>query len=215
MATPYVAGVAALMMAANPSLQFNAKEVIRLIKETVDVNETLIGKVSSNGRINSFKAVTAQSQGPKASPNWLTKNHRVNQRGFQSDLVDIRHEIKVDGAKAIKVHFDFLQIEEPYDSIYIYDKNYRLISTVERNMVDDFWSPVIPGDTVYVRFVNSLLQQVKVIPMKMASESQCVSRGASSVEKDGDGFKCDVDSDDGGSGGGSKKFTSFNSEVSV
>jgi subtilisin family serine protease len=212
MATPYVAGVAALMMAANPSLIGNAKEVIRLINETADVNETLLGKVASNGRINAYKAVTAQLAGPKAAPVWQTKAQKVNQRGFNTDLVDIRHEIKVEGAKAIKVHFDFVQIEEPYDSIYIYDKDYRLISTVEKNMVDDFWSPAIPGDVVYVRFVNSLLQQVKSMPMKMSSESSCVSRGASQIEKEGENYKCDVDSEDDSSNGGSKKYTSFNSE---
>jgi|GEM_PF-714392 len=212
MATPYVSGVAALMMAANPSLRFNAKEVIRLINETADTNENLIGKVASNGRINAYKAVTAQLAGPKASPVWQTKAQRVNQRGFNTDLVDIRHEIKVDGAKAIKVHFDFIQIEEPYDSIYIYDKDYRLISTVEKNMVDDFWSPAIPGDVVYVRFVNSLLQQVKMTPVKMSSESACVSRGASKVEKEGENYTCDVDSEDGADNGGAKKYTSFNSE---
>lgn len=212
MATPYVAGVAALMMAANPSLIGNAKEVIRIIRETADVKEQLIGKVASNGRINAYKAVTAQISGPKLSPAWQTQARVVDQRRFNTELVDIRHEIKVDGAKAVKVHFDFVQIEEPYDSIYIYDKDYRLIATVEKNNVDDFWSPAIPGDTVYVRFVNSLLQQVKGIPLKLASESACVGRGAMSVEKEGDQYKCMVDSEDDSNNGGSKKFTSFNSE---
>ena len=212
MATPYVAGIAALMMAANPSLRFNAKEVIRLINETADVNENLVGKVASNGRINAYKAVTAQLSGPKPTPVWQTKSQRVNQRGFNTELVDIRHEIKVEGAKAVKLHFDFIQIEEPYDSIYLYDKDFRLVSTVEKSLVDDFWTPVIPGDTVHVRFVNSLLQHMKGMPFKAASESACVSRGATKVEKDGDNYKCEVDSEDDSSGGGSKKYTSFNSE---
>lgn len=212
MATPYVAGVAALMMAANPSLMWNAKEVIRLINETADVNENLMGKVASNGRINAYRAVTAQVSGPKASPNWQTKAYSVNQRAFSSDLVDIRHTVKVEGAKALKVHFDFLQIEEPYDSVYIYDKDYRLISRVEKNLEDDFWSPVIPGDTVYVRFVNSLLQQIKTSPIKMSSESACVNRGATKVDKLEGEYSCEVDSEDDSSSGGSKKFTSFNSE---
>lgn len=212
MAAPYVSGIAALMMAANPGLIGNAKEVIRLINETADTNETMIGKVASNGRINAYKAVTAQLAGPKASPVWQTQSKKISQRGFNTDLVDIRHEIKIEGAKAIKVHFDFIQIEEPYDSIYIYDKDYRLISTIEKNMVDDFWSPAIPGDVVYVRFVNSLLQQVKSMPLKMSSESACVSRGASSVEREGDNYKCEVDSEESSDNGGSKKYTSFNSE---
>jgi subtilisin family serine protease len=212
MATPYVAGVAALMLAANPSLVGNAAEVIRLINETADVKEQLIGKAKSNGRINAYKAVAAQLDGPKAPVQWLTKGHVIDQRRFQSELVDIRHEIKVEGAKTVKVHFDFIQIEEPYDSIYIYDKDFRLIARVEKNLVDDFWSPAIPGDTVHVRFVNSMLQKVTLNPLKASSESQCVSRGGTNIEKQGTEFKCDVDSEDNSSGGGTKKYVSFNSE---
>jgi hypothetical protein len=150
---------------------------------------------------------------PKLTPVWQTKSHPIEQRGFHTDLVDIRHQIKIEGAKAIKVHFDFIQIEEPYDSIYIYDKDFRLISRVEKNLVDDFWSPAIPGDTVYVRFVNSLLQQVQQNPLMATSESQCLSRGATYVEKVGDKYACNVDAEaTGTSSGGSKKYTSFNSE---
>ncbi len=212
MATPYVAGVAALMMAANPSLIGNGAEVARLINETADVREALVGRAKSNGRINAYRAVTAQMAGPSMAPVWQTKAHVVDQRGFQSDLVDIRHEIKVDGAKSVKVHFDFLQIEEPYDSIYLYDRDYRLIARIEQNMVDDFWSPAIPGDTVRVRFVNALVQKINRSPFKGSSESQCSNRGASAVEKRGEEYICQVDAEEGSSGGGSKKYTTFNSE---
>jgi subtilisin family serine protease len=212
MAAPQVAGVAALMMAANPSLVGQAAEVIRLINETADVKEQLIGKAKSNGRINAYKAVTAQLEGPKAPVIWQTKSQVIDQRRFQTELVDIRHEIKVDGAKSVKVHFDFIQIEEPYDSIYIYDKEYRLIARVEKNLVADFWSPAVPGDTMYVRFVNSMLQKVTLNPLKTSSEAQCVSRGGTNVEKQGSDYKCDVDSEDSSSNGGTKKYVSFNSE---
>lgn len=212
MATPYVAGVAALMMAANPSLIGKASEVIRLINETADVKETMIGRAKSNGRINAYKAVTANLTGPKMTPVWQTKNQVIDQRGFQTDLVDIRHEVKVEGAKSVKVHFDFLQIEEPYDSIYLYDKDFRLVARIEQNLVDDLWSPAIPGDTVHVRFVNSLVQKINRSPFKGNSESACASRGATSIEKVGEEYRCQVDSEDGADGGGSKKYTSFNSE---
>ncbi len=212
MAAPYVAGVAALMMAANPALKGKPAEVIRLINETADVKDTMIGKVRSNGRINAYKAVTAQLDGPKPPEVWRTKQHVIDQRGFQTELVDIRHEIKVEGAKSIKVHFDFLQIDEPYDSVYLYDKNLRLVARIEQNLVDDFWSPAIPGDTVYVRFVNSWLQQVTRNPFQARSEADCVSRGAVRIEKIGETYNCEVDSENSSSNGGSKKYYSFNSE---
>jgi len=212
MAAPYVSAVAALMLAANPALVGNPAEVIRLINETADVKEQLIGKAKSNGRINAYKAVTAQLNGPKQTPVWQTKAHVIDQRRYQTELVDIRHEIKVEGAKSVKVHFDFIQIEEPYDSIYIYDKDYRLIARVEKNLVDDFWSPVIPGDTVNVRFVNSMLQKITLNPFKGSSESACVSRGGINIEKKGDEYTCQVDSEAGSEGGGTKRYVSFNSE---
>lgn len=210
MAAPYVSGVAALMMAANPSLMNQPQEIVRIMEETADVKETLVGRVRSNGRINAYRAVTAEVTDAKKTPVWHTKAHVIDQRRFQTDLVDIRHEIKVEGASSVKVHFDFLQIDEPYDSVYLYDKDLRLVARVEKNLVDDFWSPAVPGDTVYVRFVNSLVQQVKMMPFKGSSESECVSRGALSVVKTVDGFACDVDSEN--SSDGSKKYTSFNSE---
>lgn len=212
MAAPYVSGVAALMMAANPGLIGNPAEIIRLINETADVKENLIGKAKSNGRINAYKAVTAQLNGPKAPVQWQTKPHVIDQRRFQTELVDIRHEIKVEGAKSVKVHFDFIQVEEPYDSIYIYDKDYRLIARVEKNLVDDFWSPAVPGDTVHVRFVNSMLQKITMAPFKGSSESACVSRGGVNIEKRGDEYTCQVDSEDSAERGGTKRFVSFNSE---
>jgi len=212
MATPYVAGVAALMMAANPSLVGKASEVIRLINATADVKPTLIGKAVSSGRINAYKAVTADAGNKELAPIWQAKSHVIDQRGFHQELVDIRHQIKVDGAKWIKVHFDFVQLQAPYDSIYLYDKDYRLIASVDKNLVDDLWSPAIPGDTVHVRFVNALLQQIQGVGVKLSSESACVSRGASMVTKAGDEYRCEVDSEDGESGGGSKKYSSNNSE---
>ena len=214
MATPYVAGVAALMLAANPALIGKPQEIIRIINATADIKDSMIGKVIANGRINAYRAVTADIAAPSLSPTWITKAQVVDQRGFNQELVDIRQDVQVNGAKQMRVHFDFLQIEEPYDSVYLYDKDYRLISRVEKTQSADFWSPTIPGDTIRVRFVNSLVQQVTTMPMKGQSESECVGRGAKGVEKiDSTNFKCMVDSDDSSPGGsGSKKYNTFNSE---
>lgn len=214
MATPYVSGVAALMMAANRGLIGKPQEVIRLINATADVKESMVGKVVANGRINAYRAVTADVSNKALAPVWQTKAESVDQRGFNQELVDIRKEIKVDGAKMIKVHFDFMQINEPYDSVYLYDKDFRLVTRVEKTEAADFWSPAVPGDTIHVRFVNSLVKQVTTTSLNGSSESECVARGAVRIEQVGDKkFQCDVDSDDSSKdGGGSKTYTSFNSE---
>jgi len=209
MATPYVAGVAALALAANPGLKGKPEALKQVLISSVDVNENLIGKSASNGRINAYKAVTANKQA-QTEPNWVTKSESINERGFRQALVDIRKKVSVKGAKAIKVHFDFMQINEPYDSVYIYDKNLRLVGRVEESETTDLWSPIVPGDTLYVRFVNSHLQKNKMINlMAESSDSTCNSRGATSIVKTGEKYSCMVDSENSSD---NKPFVSFNSE---
>lgn len=55
MATPHVAGVAALLKAFKPTLTY--KEIKNIILETVDKTSVLSGKISSGGRLNAEKAL--------------------------------------------------------------------------------------------------------------------------------------------------------------
>jgi hypothetical protein len=55
MATPYVSGVAALIVASEPKISM-AKLRDRLLK-SVDKIESLKGKVASGGRLNAAKAL--------------------------------------------------------------------------------------------------------------------------------------------------------------
>lgn len=56
MATPLVTGLAVLVKAANPKLTY--KEVIKIIRGSVDRKASLANKVASGGRVNAYKAVT-------------------------------------------------------------------------------------------------------------------------------------------------------------
>jgi len=66
MATPHVAGVAALVLAANPVL--TATELKSIILANVDVLPGLTGLVSTAGRLNAFKAVSAADDPPPPPP---------------------------------------------------------------------------------------------------------------------------------------------------
>jgi hypothetical protein len=57
MATPEVAGVAALVLASEPDLSM--KELRERLLKSVDKLDSLNGKVSSGGRVNAAKAVGA------------------------------------------------------------------------------------------------------------------------------------------------------------
>ena len=61
MATPFVAGIAGLMLSVNPSL--SPTQLKSLIMQNVDKASTLNGKVKSGGRVNAEKAVNAARGG--------------------------------------------------------------------------------------------------------------------------------------------------------
>lgn len=66
MATPLVTGLAALVKAANPKLGY--KDVINILRGTVDKTASLNGKVASGGRVNAYKAVTAAAANAAVPP---------------------------------------------------------------------------------------------------------------------------------------------------
>jgi subtilisin family serine protease len=66
MATPHVAGVAALVLAANPLL--TPAELKSIILANVDVLPGLTSLVSTSGRLNAFKAVSAADDPPPPPP---------------------------------------------------------------------------------------------------------------------------------------------------
>ncbi len=212
MATPYVSGVVALMLAANPSLKGNPEKVKEILWKTSDVKQSLVGKAVSNGRVNAYKAVTESGDNPTLNSPWQSMSKVIDQRAFRTDLVDIKQEIKVEGATAVRVHFDFIQAQDPYDSIYIYDKNFRLIGQVEELETHDYVSPIVPGDTVYVRYVNSLVQTVTMGMQMESSEEACLQKGALEVEAKNGQFSCKIDKASADEGGSNKPYSTFNSE---
>lgn len=195
MATPHVAGVAALLMASRPELIGQPEMVKNLLIATSDVKPQLVGKSRSNGRINVYSALTAPLDSDVISPEWTEKPHTIDHVAFNEELFDIRDKIVVPEAKAIRVHFDFIDIEEPYDSIYLYDKDQRLITQVESIKSASRWSAVIPGNEVMIRYVNSKVKAPKKSVEFKATRESCYQVGGLTPIPMADGkFGCDVDS---------------------
>ncbi len=213
MATPYVSGIAALMLAADPSLKKRPDLMKQILIQSSDQKPGLLGKSESNGRVNAYKAVTMKASGQSAKPQWIEKSLSINQRGYTQELVDIQKEISIPEAKAIRVHFDFVQIQEPFDSLYIYDQNHRLISKVESTEDLDHWSAAIPGNKVYVRFVNSKVRQFTAgLQLTESSESSCLTKGALEVVQMGaDKFSCSIDAPTS-TGSGETIYNNFGSQ---
>lgn len=66
MACPHVSGVAALLFAHEPSL--SPAQARRRIVETADPLPTLVGRISSGGRVNAYNALTNTSQHAPSQP---------------------------------------------------------------------------------------------------------------------------------------------------
>jgi hypothetical protein len=109
----------------------------------------------SNGRLNAARAVRGDVNVPSSTTQFIEAPHEYTSPAFVTKLADLRHQVSQPGAKAIRVHFDTIQIDEPFDSLYVYDQNHRLVAQVSYADKVDYWSPVIPGDTVFVRFTNA------------------------------------------------------------
>ena len=62
MASPHVAGVAGLVLSANPSLTYS--QIRDIILSNVDAKASLSGQVSTGGRLNAFKAVSGTTMSP-------------------------------------------------------------------------------------------------------------------------------------------------------
>ncbi len=66
MATPLVTGLAVLVKAANPNLSH--REIIQIIRGSVDHKSSLASKIASGGRVNAYKAVSIAAQNINKSP---------------------------------------------------------------------------------------------------------------------------------------------------
>lgn len=200
MAAPYVSGIAALMISVNPKFRKNPELIIKTLINTSDKKQSLLGKSVSNGRVNVYRALseTTTKQPVTKTFTWKEESHSYNQRGYVSELVDIRHKIERPDATAIKIHFNFIKISEPYTSIYIYDKDLRLIDHVPFTSSVDYWSPIIPGNIAYVRYVNSIVIVSNfAMSKKGKAKWTCEQVATGEITKGSDGrYSCVIDSPD-------------------
>jgi subtilisin family serine protease len=69
-------------------------------------------------------------------------------RGF-----DYTWNITMTGFTKIAVHFNYIETEQIYDKIRVYDNNNNLIETYY-GRYDDLWTPSVDGDTIKVRLTS-------------------------------------------------------------
>jgi hypothetical protein len=157
MATPHVAGAAALLLAADGSLRKKPIAIKERLLKSAEFKPQLSALVSSGGRLSINRAIKSDTTGhPALAGQWQEMTYALSTPKYPQKRVDNSWEVKVQGAKAIRVHIRFAQIETGFDVAKIYDGQYRAIMNLTGEMFD-VWSPIILGDTAHLKFSNSMV----------------------------------------------------------
>jgi subtilisin family serine protease len=77
-----------------------------------------------------------------------------NYPGEYTNNYDYTWTITKPGYDGIAVYFSEIDIEEGYDLIYILDSDNNYVALYSGTYSGSFWSPVVEGDTIKVRFIS-------------------------------------------------------------
>ncbi len=150
MATPHVAGIAALLMSANPSWTF-AEVKDRLIK-TSDPVAGLRRKVLAKGRVNAYNAfmgIVPPSQEPDES-RWQGKSYSLESAHPYVDNSNVTFTINEPGAKYLRVIFDKVDTEANYDKVSLETSTGDVVDEVT-GAVTGYTTDYVKGDTAVIR----------------------------------------------------------------
>ncbi len=151
MATPYVTGIAALLLAQEPQLR-SGDIINRLVQTSVPL-VPLSGKVKSNGIVNAYNALTNTivPPDPNDPSQWGKKTISVSSAHPYAKNVSETFEIKIEGAKEMALFFNLFDTEKKYDTVSIYDISGKLVAQLSGSL-DETFSPVIPGSYAKIVF---------------------------------------------------------------
>jgi hypothetical protein len=137
MATPHVAGIAALLLSIQPDLSYlELKD--RLIGTSVPVRG-LKKKVVSNGRVNVWNAIhnIRAPEEPKPDPSqWKFVEKRIESpHPYENNRV-YRYSVEYPGAKFIRVRFSMIDTEKRIDVIRLRDEAGEVIDEISGKHTD-------------------------------------------------------------------------------
>lgn len=153
MATPHVAGVAALLAANEPEM--TSLEIKERIINTVKPIAALRNKVISKGMANAYFALTNQIAPPDLNDPvyWESKPLAISTEHPYAKTTSETFEVSVEGAKEIALYFERFDTEKGYDKVTLYNRAGESVAVLSGTM-DDSHSPVIPGDYVKLVFTS-------------------------------------------------------------
>jgi len=174
MASPVVAGTAALALSADPTLQ--PADLKQLIMDTSVTSSNLSSWTISGGRIDAASLIDSVSnhvpdeepppeeeEPPEEEPppeeeeppptSWSEVSHWANSRHPYRNNSELYWIIDASGASEMRVHFDWLEVEQGYDYVYLADREGNIHATYTGNL-GSFVSDPIPDDEVVVWLVT-------------------------------------------------------------
>lgn len=150
MATPHVAGVAALLLSANPTWSFS--EIKTRLIQTSDPVAGLRRKVLSKGRVNAYNAfmgIVPPNQEPDES-RWRSRDQVIESAHPYADGANQTFTINEPGAQYIRVFFEKVSTEANYDKVSFETPSGEVIDELTGN-VENYTTDYIRGDSAVIR----------------------------------------------------------------
>lgn len=153
MATPHVAGVAALIWGQDPKL--SAHEVKDIILNSARPLTDLKARVKSNGMLDAFSALTRQnnSSDPYDPTLWQTQAMNINSPNPYLDNTRDEFYIKKENSKFITAKFKKFKLEEGYDKVLFFDGKNHLVGFWTGNHDLEF-APIVEGDSLTIHLIT-------------------------------------------------------------
>lgn len=152
MATPHVSGIAALLLANEPTMT-NVEVKERLIR-TARPLPGLKNKTRS-GLANAYMALTNQTApaDPNDPANWASQSLSISTPHPYVKNSNLSWEIRIDGAREIALYFEKFDTERGYDKVSLYNAEGVKVAELH-GANDDTYAPVVAGDYVKVVFTS-------------------------------------------------------------
>ncbi len=154
MATPHVAGAAALLWAKEPSL--TAAQVKERLMSSTDKIKSMRKKLLTSGRLNIFNLLAninppAFVPVPESSWSALIPNAIETAHPYANSFSN-KWEISHEGAKYLRVHFLSFNSESGYDNLTITSESGQVTDTITGDVSGAFWSGEIEGSKATLEF---------------------------------------------------------------
>ncbi len=150
MATPHVAGAAALLWTANP--EWSVATLKERLISTSQQGVNLRRRVLSKGRIhlaNAQENIPGSHEGPNER-DWLETGMKLESKHPYADKESRTYSLNFEGARYVRLHFSRVEMEAGYDRLTIIDRDGEELDVMTGDM-KDYWTDALPVDQLQVK----------------------------------------------------------------